>query len=63
MRPRAASDPYPVCMSIVTRLARLASSPQARQLAHRATQAAKAPKTRQQIEQVRRRVASRGRKP
>ncbi|MDP9400632.1 MAG: hypothetical protein M3P39_06735 [Actinomycetota bacterium] len=50
-------------MSIVTRLARLASSPQGRQLAQRAMQAAKDPKTRQQIDEVRRRVASRGRKP
>jgi hypothetical protein len=49
-------------MSIMNRLARLASSPQGRRVAERAMRAARDPKTRRQIEEVRRRVATR-RKP
>ncbi|MBA2638103.1 MAG: hypothetical protein H0U79_07785 [Solirubrobacterales bacterium] len=49
-------------MSIANRLARLAQSPQGRKMAERAMQAAKDPKTRRHIEQVRARVVSR-RKP
>ncbi len=45
-------------MSLVARVARFARSPQGRRLAGQAVRAAKDPKTKRQIEQVRRRLAT-----
>ena len=50
-------------MSIVNRISRLARSPQGRRMAERAVQAARDPKTRRQIEQVRQRLARRRKAP
>ena len=46
-------------MSLVTKIARFARSPQGRKLADRAMTAAKDPKTRKQIEDARRKLAAR----
>jgi hypothetical protein len=47
-------------MSMVNNILRFARSPQGRRLADQAVKAAKDPKTRRQIEQVRERIATRG---
>ena len=47
-------------MSLFTKAARFARSPQGRQAMEKAKNLAKDPKTKAQIEQVRRRVAQRG---
>ena len=46
-------------MSLLTSLLRLARSPQGRRLAEQAVRAARDPKTRKQLDDVRRRVATR----
>ena len=48
-------------MPLVSKLAQFARSPQGRRLAAQAMQAAKDPKTRKQLEEARRRFASKGR--
>jgi hypothetical protein len=50
-------------MSLARNLSRLARSPQGRRLAAQAVRAAKDPKTRGQMEQVRRRFAAKGGRP
>ena len=47
-------------MSLVTRVTRFARSPQGRRLAGQAMRAARDPKTKRQIEQVRQRLVKRG---
>ena len=47
-------------MSFVNRVARFARSPQGKRLAGQAVRTAKDPKTKRQIEQVRRRLVKRG---
>jgi hypothetical protein len=49
-------------MSLISKVASLARTPQGRRLAAQAVQAAKDPKTKRQIEQVRRSLAQRGRR-
>ncbi len=47
-------------MSLLTKVAKFARSPQGRRMSAQAVQAAKDPKTRRQIEQVRARLLKRG---
>jgi hypothetical protein len=47
-------------MSLVNRVAKFARSPQGRRMAEQAVRAARDPKTKRQIEHVRRRLADRG---
>ena len=47
-------------MSLMSKVAQFARSPQGRRMAESAVRAAKDPKTRRQIEQVRSRLARRG---
>ena len=49
-------------MSLISKVANFAKSPQGRRLAAQAMQAAKDPKTKRQIEQVRRGLAQRGKR-
>jgi hypothetical protein len=49
--------------SLVTRVTQLARSPQGRRLAGQAMRAARDPRTRRQIEQVRSRLTQRGGRP
>jgi hypothetical protein len=46
--------------SLLSKVAQFARSPQGRRLAGQATRAARDPKTRRQVEQVRRRLTERG---
>ena len=50
-------------MSLVTKLAKFARSPQGRRLADQAVRAAKDPKTKRQIESARAKLVQRGRRP
>ena len=49
-------------MSLVTKLARFARSPQGRQMADRAVRAAKDPKTKRQIQSARQKLLQRGKR-
>ena len=50
-------------MSLVTKLAKFAQSPQGRKMADQAVRAAKDPKTKRQIEGARAKLMQRGKRP